>query len=194
MYSYVEKLLRQQAALAEFGSFAFREADLHKVLIEASRICAALLDTPFCKISRYRPERHDLLVEAGCGWGPGVVGHAFFQADDSSPHGRAYVTGRPVVLRDVRAADNLSLPPCYAQHGIVSTVNVLIPGKDGLPYGVLEVASVEEQSLPFFLSGMLYDDGVIDPRDTRTVLGICLSVITANRPVEGTDRFGVFRM
>ena len=32
-------------------------------------------------------------------------------------------------------------------------------------------ASVEEQSLPFFLSGMLYDDGVIDPRDTRTILG-----------------------
>jgi acetyl-CoA carboxylase carboxyltransferase component len=55
-------------------------------------------------------------------------------------------------------------------------------------------ASVEEQSLPFFLSGMLYDDGVIDPRDTRTILGICLSVITANKPVEGTDRFGVFRM
>ena len=55
-------------------------------------------------------------------------------------------------------------------------------------------ASVEEQSLPFFLSGMLYDDGVIDPRDTRTVLGICLSVITANQPIEGTDRFGVFRM
>ena len=45
-------------------------------------------------------------------------------------------------------------------------------------------ASVEEQSLPFFLSGMLYDDGVIDPRDTRTVLGICLSVI-ANTDLEG---------
>jgi acetyl-CoA carboxylase carboxyltransferase component len=54
-------------------------------------------------------------------------------------------------------------------------------------------AQIEEQSLPFFLSGMVYDDGVIDPRDTRTVLGICLSVI-ANTPVQGTDRFGVFRM
>jgi acetyl-CoA carboxylase carboxyltransferase component len=54
-------------------------------------------------------------------------------------------------------------------------------------------ASIEEQSLPYFLSGMVYDDGVIDPRDTRTVLGICLSVID-NRPIEGTDRFGVFRM
>lgn len=53
--------------------------------------------------------------------------------------------------------------------------------------------SVEEQSLPFFLSGMVYDDGVIDPRDTRTILAICLSVIE-NRPIEGTDRFGVFRM
>ncbi len=52
--------------------------------------------------------------------------------------------------------------------------------------------SVEEQSLPFFLSGMVYDDGVIDPRDTRTVLGICLSVIE-NKPIVGTDRFGVFR-
>jgi acetyl-CoA carboxylase carboxyltransferase component len=54
-------------------------------------------------------------------------------------------------------------------------------------------AQIEEQSLPYFLSGMVYDDGVIDPRDTRTVLGICLSVI-ANAPIEGTDRFGVFRM
>ena len=46
--------------------------------------------------------------------------------------------------------------------------------------------SVEEQSLPFFLSGMLYDDGVIDPRDTRTVLAICLSVIE-NAPIRGAD-------
>ncbi|MGH3386020.1 MAG: acyl-CoA carboxylase subunit beta [Nocardioidaceae bacterium] len=52
---------------------------------------------------------------------------------------------------------------------------------------------IEEQSLPFFLSGMVYDDGVIDPRDTRTVLGICLSVVH-NAPVRGADGFGVFRM
>ena len=52
--------------------------------------------------------------------------------------------------------------------------------------------SVEEQSLPFFLSGMLYDDGVIDPRDTRTVLAICLSVIE-NAPIRGADGYGVFR-
>jgi len=53
-------------------------------------------------------------------------------------------------------------------------------------------ASVEEQSLPFFLSGMLYDDGVIDPRDTRTALAICLSVIE-NAPFTGAGGYGVFR-
>ena len=34
---------------------------------------------------------------------------------------------------------------------------------------------IEKESLAYFTSGMLYDDGVIDPRDTRTILGICLS-------------------
>jgi acetyl-CoA carboxylase carboxyltransferase component len=53
-------------------------------------------------------------------------------------------------------------------------------------------ARVEEQSLPNVLSGMLYDDGVIDPRDTRTVLAICLSVVE-NAPIRGADGYGVFR-
>ena len=52
--------------------------------------------------------------------------------------------------------------------------------------------SVEEQSLPFFLSGLLYEDGVIDPRDTRTILAICLSAIE-NAPIRGAQGYGVFR-
>ncbi|MFI9204843.1 acyl-CoA carboxylase subunit beta [Streptomyces sp. NPDC053048] len=53
---------------------------------------------------------------------------------------------------------------------------------------------IEAESLPLFLSGRLYDDGVIDPRDTRTVLGVCLSAV-CGAPVEGVKGgFGVFRM
>ncbi|WP_235966430.1 acyl-CoA carboxylase subunit beta [Herbidospora solisilvae] len=54
-------------------------------------------------------------------------------------------------------------------------------------------AQVEAESLPFFLSGRLYDDGVIDPRDTRTVLGLCLSAI-GSAPEPPAAGFGVFRM
>ena len=52
---------------------------------------------------------------------------------------------------------------------------------------------IEAESMPMFLSGMLYDDGIIDPRDTRTVLGLCLSAIH-NGPIRGAEGFGVFRM
>jgi acetyl-CoA carboxylase carboxyltransferase component len=53
-------------------------------------------------------------------------------------------------------------------------------------------AQIEAESLPFFLSGRLYDDGVIDPRDTRTVLGLCLSAINSAAAPEAAG-FGVFR-
>ena len=137
----VEKLLRQQAALAEFGTFAFQQTDLHAILSEAARICAASLGVTFCKICRYRPDSNDLLIEAGCGWRDTVVGQVVSQADETSPQGRAYITREPVIIRDVRNANNLALPSFYAQHGIVSTVDVVIPAVDDAPYGVLEIDS-----------------------------------------------------
>jgi acetyl-CoA carboxylase carboxyltransferase component len=54
-------------------------------------------------------------------------------------------------------------------------------------------AQIEKESHSFFVSGKLYDDGVIDPRDTRSVLGMSLSAVHS-APVEGRRGFGVFRM
>lgn len=134
----IEKLLRQQAALASFGSFAFREADLQNVLSEAARICAESLGAPYSKICRYRPLQNDLLVVAGFGWEADVVDHVVSQADESSTQGRAFVTGEPVILEDIGKNNSYNLPEFYARHGIVSTVDVLIKGTSG-PFGVLEV-------------------------------------------------------
>ena len=53
-------------------------------------------------------------------------------------------------------------------------------------------AQYEHQGNPYYSSARLWDDGVIDPADTRTVLGLALSV-TANAPVEPVS-YGVFRM
>jgi len=52
---------------------------------------------------------------------------------------------------------------------------------------------IEAESKALFLTARLYDDGIIDPRDTRTVLGLSLSVVH-NQPIEGRRGFGVFRM
>jgi acyl-CoA carboxylase subunit beta len=53
-------------------------------------------------------------------------------------------------------------------------------------------AQIEAESDPYFATARLWDDGIIDPRDTRTVLAISLSA-AYNRPVEGTMEWGVFR-
>jgi 3-methylcrotonyl-CoA carboxylase beta subunit len=53
-------------------------------------------------------------------------------------------------------------------------------------------AQYETQGHPYYASARLWDDGVIDPADTRMVLGLSLSA-SLNAPIEPT-RFGVFRM
>ena len=54
-------------------------------------------------------------------------------------------------------------------------------------------AQIETESKAWYGSAKLWDDGVIDPRDTRHVLGICLSVVN-HAGIKGSDSFGVFRM
>jgi 3-methylcrotonyl-CoA carboxylase beta subunit len=53
-------------------------------------------------------------------------------------------------------------------------------------------AQYETQGHPYYSSARLWDDGVIDPADTRLVLGLALSA-ALNAPME-PSRFGVFRM
>lgn len=85
--------------------------------------------------------------------------------------------------------------------GVISTVSRASAQSQGKPFdeeadaamrATIE-AQIDSESLPAVLSGHLYDDGVIDPRDTRTVLGLALSAIHTS-PIEGTTSFGVFRM
>lgn len=54
------------------------------------------------------------------------------------------------------------------------------------------IDTYEHQGHPYYASARLWDDGVIDPADTRFVLGLCLSS-SLNKPIADT-RFGVFRM
>ncbi len=52
---------------------------------------------------------------------------------------------------------------------------------------------IEGESHALFATGRVWDDGIIDPRDTRTVLGIALSAVHT-APIEGARGYGVFRM
>jgi len=86
--------------------------------------------------------------------------------------------------------------------GVLSIVSRQSAESRGLPYDEEQDAAmrelvetqIEAESLALANSGRVYDDGILDPRDTRTVLGLCLAVVngTEFRGVRGG--FGVFRM
>ncbi|SDE52798.1 Acetyl-CoA carboxylase, carboxyltransferase component [Blastococcus fimeti] len=85
--------------------------------------------------------------------------------------------------------------------GVMSQVRRGQALRKGVPFDEEEDAQIvamveagqEEGSLALRATGAVSDDGIIDPRDTRTVLGMCLSFV-ANGPVEGAQQFGVFRL
>ncbi len=54
------------------------------------------------------------------------------------------------------------------------------------------VAKYEEEGHPYYASGRLWDDGIIEPEQTRHVIGLSLSA-SLNQPIDDT-KFGVFRM
>ena len=85
--------------------------------------------------------------------------------------------------------------------GVMSIVRRNQAARSGEPFDeeadAKLVAAVEDAqdkgSLALEATGAIRDDGLLDPRDTRTVLGICLSVVR-NKPIEGADGYGVFRL
>lgn len=137
----IERLLRREKALADFGTFAFHETKLQPILNQAARVCADCLGVPFSKICKFQPSENDLLVVAGHGWKAGVVGFAISVADETSPQGRAFTSGEPQLCPDIGAANTYNLPAFYPEHGISSTVDVIVAAKTGPPFGVLEVDS-----------------------------------------------------
>lgn len=54
------------------------------------------------------------------------------------------------------------------------------------------VEAYEREGSPYYSTARLWDDGVIDPADTRKVIGLCISA-SLNRAPENT-KYGVFRM
>ncbi|GAA2850027.1 carboxyl transferase domain-containing protein [Pseudonocardia halophobica] len=85
--------------------------------------------------------------------------------------------------------------------GVMSIVGRASAASQGKPFDEQADAArtraieqqIEAESHSFFVTAKLYDDGIVDPRDTRTVLGLSLSAVHS-QTVAGRRGFGVFRM
>jgi hypothetical protein len=96
------KALSYQRALVTFTRIVGEADSAQRLLQNATAQIARITDIRNVKALRYRPDKGDLLIEAGVGWKPGVVGHVTFGADRHSSPGRSLQTGAPVVCEDIR--------------------------------------------------------------------------------------------
>ena len=85
--------------------------------------------------------------------------------------------------------------------GVMTMIQRQAAEQAGIPFDEENAAAVSEymmqqvraSSSAWYATGQGWDDGIIDPRETRTVLAVCLAVIH-NKPVKGSEKYGIFRM
>ena len=79
--------IRQQELLAELGVIALQRTGFSELLDRTVGLAAEGLKAELCKVLEYIPEENRLLLRAGVGWDPGLIGIASVGADLASPSG-----------------------------------------------------------------------------------------------------------
>jgi GAF domain-containing protein len=132
------KVLDYQRALAAFSRIASGELPPHRLMHHAAAQVSRLTHIKRVKVMRYRPDKADLLIEAGVGWRPGVVGTVTLGIDRASPPGHAIQTAAPIIIEDLPNDPDYRYSAVLQEHGIISVMNVPVM-IDGKTWGVLEV-------------------------------------------------------
>jgi len=135
-----EALLRvrshQQASVSRLGQKALSGLPLEDLFDETVREVAETLGVAFCKLLELQPDGHTLLLRAGLGWRRGLVGNATLSTESGSHGGYTLRAGEPVVVVDLAAETRFGAANLLKDHGIVSGMSVIIPGRVQ-PFGVL---------------------------------------------------------
>jgi GAF domain-containing protein len=137
-------LLRQQTVLARFGELALRSDDLDQILTEACHLVGEALGTDLAQVMELQEDGESLLVRAGVGWKPGVVGEVTLKATETSSEGHALRTGEPTISPDIDQETRFSYPPFLVENGVKAVTNVvIIGGHSRPPFGILQIDSRE---------------------------------------------------
>ena len=138
----MKELLRQQLILRRFGEFALNCDDLDEILTEACRLVGEAMGTDLAKVVELQEDNETLVVRAGVGWEPGVVGRATIQAVEDTSEAYALKTGEPMISPDIGEEKRFRYPQFLIENGVKAVANVIILGGSGrLPFGILQVDS-----------------------------------------------------
>ena len=162
-----KQMIARQKVLADFGEFALQSDDLDEVLTVACRLVGDALGTDKAKILEIEADGEQLLVRAGVGWRPGIVGERRLPMSERSSETYSIKEGKPVLSQDINEEDRFEFADFLKEHGVVSLVNVPIFLPGGKPYGLLQVDSsvrrdFNEQDIEFLRTYAMILGPVID--------------------------------
>ena len=116
--------------------------DLDEILTEACRLAGQALGTHLAKVAELRPDGKTLLVRAGVGWKPGVVGHATVIAEHDTSEGHALRTGEPMISTNIATEKRFKYSAFLIENNVRALANVVIIGGHGKPpFGILQIDS-----------------------------------------------------
>ena len=133
---------RQQEAVAHLGQQALAGAPVRELMDAAVTLAARVLEVEFGSVLELRPENRTLLLRAGVGWGD--QSRVIIPADPDSYAGYTLRAAGPVVVEDLATDTRFGSAALLAPHGVVSSLSVLIHGKDR-PFGILGAHSARRR-------------------------------------------------
>jgi PAS domain S-box-containing protein len=176
------QMVKRMQVLADFGDFTLKSDSLDEILTEACRLVGDALGTGRAKVLEIQQEGKSLLVRAGVGWTPGIVGHMLLPMAERSSETFAIEAAEPVVSQDISKEDRFEVPAFMKEAGVVALANVpiFLPGRRA--YGLLQVDAGEPRTF--------------GPEDTQflrtyaTILGPVIDRLLQGRELrESQERF-----
>ncbi|MBB5692935.1 PAS domain S-box protein [Muricoccus pecuniae] len=174
-----EMMLRRQEVLADFGDLALRSNDLDEVLNEACRQVGEALGTGRAKILEIERGGECLLVRAGIGWDPGIVGRMRLPMEERSSETFAIRAGEPVISQDIGKETRFEVPGFMKEEGVVALVNVPVFLPGGRAFGLLQVDSTEPREFD--------EDDARFLRTYATILGPVIDRLRMHRELRSTE-------
>ena len=133
---------KQEIGLVRFGELALKSDNLDEILTEACRIAREVLATDLAKVVELQEDQKTLVVRAGVGWKPNIVGIATIMADEYTSEGHCLRTGEPMISPNILEEKRFKYPPFLIEHNVKAVANVIIiGGQNRPPFGVLQVDS-----------------------------------------------------
>ena len=169
---------KQQAGVAELGRLALIGTSTQHLMERAISLVASTLEVDYVRILELLPNGHNLLLRAGVGWRPGLVGTATIPLKNSQV-GYMLENRQPLVIEDFQTETRFEASWLLREHYVRSGISAVIHGEPH-PFGELAAYTKEYR--------LFTEQDVLFMRATANILAESFSRLNAERQREQSLR------